>query len=101
MLKYVAYILIDENIGRVRAIYHNPWPMLDVEDPIGIYVERIPSAQSQEGFYPVLMVNLETKELYYNYEALPEPLATRDEIAEQVGELKQAIAELTMLIAMP
>ncbi|GIO84519.1 hypothetical protein J25TS5_14510 [Paenibacillus faecis] len=97
--KYIVYEREENNIAYVRTIYHNPIP--DFEQENGMYIESIPTAETPEGMYPVLMVNTETKELYYNYAALPEPPVTRDEIVEQVTELKQAIGELTIMIATP
>ncbi|MFD3258215.1 hypothetical protein ACE3MQ_06370 [Paenibacillus lentus] len=78
MLKYIVYENTIGNTAVVRAIYHNPIPEFEREN--GIYLDStVPNAETVEGMYPVLMVKLDAKELFYNYESLPE-LPIPDEV---------------------
>ncbi|MCE5168470.1 hypothetical protein LQV63_03965 [Paenibacillus profundus] len=47
------------------------------------------------------MVLIENKELYYDYVASPEPPSEGKPLSEEVDELKQSVAELTILIETP
>lgn len=90
-MKYITY----DETGYVIAIYHNPVP--EIESDSGKYVEEIPQPEAREGFQPVLVVDIKTGELYYNYFALP----TSDGLLSKIAALeqsdtvnKQAITEL-------
>lgn len=96
------YYINYNDAGRVQIIITGPYPE-QIEDD-GLLVEALPVASTPEGMYPTMMVNLETKELYYNYEDLPDPDNTLSDkvVALERADIenKQAIADLTMTMAM-
>ncbi|NWL87032.1 hypothetical protein DMN77_05395 [Paenibacillus sp. 79R4] len=98
-MKYITFSNIENGVGRVKAIIINPYEE-QMEDT-GIFVDDIPVAESIEGFYPVLMARIETREPFYNYEVLSDPPIQEITLAEKVEVLEQAIAELTLMIATP
>lgn len=63
---YLDGYKVGENAMRITHVYDPVFPeqMTDT----GFYAESLPQAEAPEGMYPVLMANIETKELYYNYE---------------------------------
>lgn len=88
---YIAYDIVSQKTGRVRAIYHNPVPEQIEMEPNGFYVESIPEAEEKAGLTPYLMAKIDTKELYYDYVALQDvPIESKSEI----DILKLAVAEL-------
>ncbi|EPY06620.1 hypothetical protein PAALTS15_13487 [Paenibacillus alvei TS-15] len=88
---YIAYEIVSKHTGKVRAIYHNPVPeQIDLE-PKGFHAESIPVAEGKAGLTPYLMAKIDTKELYYDYVAIPDlPIDNTSEI----DKLKLAVAEL-------
>jgi len=98
---YIAYDIVSKHIGKVRAIYHNPVPEQIEMEPNGFYVESIPTADEKPGFMPNPMVKIDAMEIYYDYVAISEPPSEGKQIREEVDDLKQSVAELTILIATP
>lgn len=88
---YIAYDIVSQKTGRVRAIYHNPVPEQIEMEPNGFYVESIPVAEEKSGLTPFLMVGIDTKELYYDYATVTEPPIEK---SSEIDKLKLAVAEL-------
>ncbi|MBE9913368.1 hypothetical protein G8C92_04830 [Paenibacillus donghaensis] len=95
---YIVYDKKSETSGQVNEVIFIPTandktrPGRDIGNKPMIYPENIPGMASR------LMINLETNELYYDYYA-PETLETKvADLQQEKTELKQAIAELTMLM---
>ncbi|GIO32003.1 MULTISPECIES: hypothetical protein [Paenibacillus] len=89
----------DNNVGTVQMIEHNTTSTSSISD--GLYFENItvPAPVRDNGMRPVLRINLKTKELYYDY-FIPETIETKVKgLQQENSELKQAVAELTMLMA--
>ncbi|RAR39675.1 hypothetical protein [Paenibacillus sp. MDMC362] len=102
---YVIYDIWDEqkNIGKVNSILENPHEQQLVDN--GVEVEEIPLPEQHESMRPVLFINLNTKEMYYQYWSIPERPPTLPEaviaLQQENVELRQAILELTMMMAAP
>ncbi|NWL89552.1 hypothetical protein DMN77_18550 [Paenibacillus sp. 79R4] len=99
------YIIYNNKLV-VTTIISNPSSEQMVEN--GFFVDDIPRANAPDGMRPVPMVNIETSELYYDYEVIPDITLPENALALKIAELeqsdienKQAIAELTMMIAAP
>ncbi|EOS57670.1 hypothetical protein [Paenibacillus barengoltzii] len=84
----------EENIVAIQIIINDPYPEQEVEG--GFYVTELPTANTPEGMYPVLMYKKDTQELFYNYEINtlpPEPiLSFYDQLAELSVKLEEADA---------
>lgn len=107
MSKYVLYNIVSDGVAKVRAIIDYPFPE-QIDEENGMFVQEIPEPETHSGMIPILYMNLETKELYYHYEEAPPPPPSGETIAGKIEALeradienKQAIAELTMMIAVP
>lgn len=90
------YIQI-EKITDTKAKSLGQWHESIVTDEMKktmIQVGKIPTAEEREGKQPVLYVNPETLELWYEYE--PRPLTD----AERIVELEKTQGDLLMEIAM-
>ncbi|EJW17008.1 hypothetical protein M5X17_23490 [Paenibacillus alvei] len=88
---YIAYDIVSQKTGRVRAIYHNPVPEQIEMESNGFYIESIPEAEEKPGFTSKPMVKIDTKEIYFDYVAIPDlPIDNTSEI----HKLKLAVAEL-------
>ncbi|MFB6475786.1 hypothetical protein ACFCW7_23280 [Paenibacillus glucanolyticus] len=82
---YLVYDIF-ENIGRVTAIIFNPHESQLVEN--GMEVEEIPEPENYPGMVPFLHIDLESKELYYNYVKAPDPPSKEDTIEGKVEKLE-------------
>lgn len=58
------YFITHTSDGIVTAIYHNPEHVKDILE--GFEVEEIPQPESN-GMIPILKVNIDTNELFYDY----------------------------------
>lgn len=97
---YVIYQKVSDQTGQVQEVIFIPTPSdknregVEIDAPM-IYPETIPGMESR------LMINLEINELYYDYYA-PETIETKlSGLQQENSELRQAILELTMMIASP
>ncbi|WP_055108949.1 hypothetical protein [Paenibacillus ihumii] len=81
------------DIAKVKAIIHNPYPEQIEEN--GLHVESLPISETPEGMYPVLMINLSTGEMFYNYEVLPVQIPD-NEIADKVTALESDLGNLLL-----
>lgn len=76
------------NIGAVVLIHYAP-ELLGAEDlKEGILVESVPEAELKAGKQPVLYINTQTKEMWYEYEDIPLPAE------ERIAQLERENAEL-------
>lgn len=80
-----------ENVVSVKVIITNAFPEQEVNG--GFYVDYLPTANTPEGMYPVLMFKKDTQELFYNYEAIPLPPEPTPSIYDQVAELRLKLDE--------
>lgn len=97
----VRFSKINDTVGTVQMIEHNTTSTSSLDD--GFYFENIivPDPVRDNGMRPVLRIDLNTKELYYDY-FIPETVETKvTSLQQENAELKQAVAELTMLMAAP
>ncbi|MBB3132133.1 hypothetical protein FHS19_006860 [Paenibacillus rhizosphaerae] len=95
----VKYEKISDTTGNVTMIVQNPIYEEPTED--SFYTEDLtyPERENIPNMDAYLRVNLETKELYYDY-ILRETFETRvSALQQENAELKQAIADLTMTLA--
>lgn len=95
----VKYEKIADTTGKVSMIVQNPI----YEDPTenSFYTDSLtyPVQESIPNMEAYLRVNLETKELYYDY-ILRETFETKvTALQQENNELKQAIADLTATLA--
>lgn len=89
------YIIPTENnapLSKVRAVISNPFPE-QLEDG-GFYAEMLPKAETPEGMHPVLMVNNEIREIWYAYEAIPEPPKPENTLAVKLLENTNYLIDL-------
>lgn len=96
---FVGDFLQDEKGLRVGFVHNMPFHpehglgKSEVElRQIGALVENVPEPEQIEGKVGVLYYNPETNEVYYEY--IDRPLTEQ----ERIGQLEQAILELTMLL---
>ncbi|MFW5434207.1 hypothetical protein [Paenibacillus apiarius] len=85
---FLAYDVVSESIGRVRAVYHNPLAEQIEMEPHGFFAEEVPAAEEKAGLTPILMVLLDSKELYYDYVEIPESLIEGKPIGEELDETR-------------
>ncbi|WII39204.1 hypothetical protein [Paenibacillus thiaminolyticus] len=87
------YVIYDERSKRVETIYYNPTPDQMAEP--GMHIEgAVPQLDTIPGLSPVLKVDEEKAQLYYDYEK-PNTLESRiGELLKENTELKMALAEL-------
>lgn len=78
---YLDGFAVVENTMRITHIYDPVFPeqMTDT----GFYADSLPRADTPEGMYPVLLATLDTHQLYYNYEALPDPIIPENPSEDQ------------------
>ncbi|MNJ68520.1 hypothetical protein D3C77_647760 [compost metagenome] len=84
------------DIGRVTALYYNPVEEIREMSPGGVDVDELPTRENLEGFWPVLYVDLDTNELYYNYEALPVPIIPDEVLSDKVMNLESDLGNLLL-----
>ncbi|WP_425060382.1 hypothetical protein SCACP_10770 [Sporomusa carbonis] len=94
---YIEYELLEPNKCRVIFQMFKPERLSEERKKSGIMIDSIPAPEEGRGV-PSLFVNPETKELWYEYEPLPEPplyLPTREgQMQKEIDDLKLLIAEL-------
>ncbi|GIO57929.1 hypothetical protein [Paenibacillus cineris] len=99
MLFLVKYEKFTDTIGQVTMIIQNPIYEDPTEDSFYTDSLTYPVQESIPNMDAYLRVNLETKELYYDY-ILRETFETKvTALQQENNELKQAIADLTMTLA--
>ncbi|TQR43381.1 hypothetical protein [Paenibacillus popilliae] len=91
------YVLYD-NFKKVTTIYQNPVP--DQMSGTGLLVDGdIPQPKYIHGMNPVLKIDTEKMQLYYDYEK-PDTIESRvADLQKENTELKLALAELAELVA--
>lgn len=95
----VKYEKITDTIGQVSMVIRNP--VYDEPTEESYYTDSVtyPVLENIPNMDAYLRVNLETKELYYDY-ILRETFETKVAALQQENsELKQAIADLTTALA--
>ncbi|KKO50976.1 hypothetical protein [Paenibacillus sp. DMB20] len=98
---YIIYQKVAETTGRVQEVIFFPTeadktrPGRDIGDKPMVYPDNIPGLASR------LMINLETDELYYDYYAPKTVESKITELGQENGALRQAVAELTMMMIAP
>ena len=81
--------------AKVLAVIYKTDELSEEMKAAGVFVEAIPEAATDQGI-PVLMVNPATKELWYEFQPLPEtPVYPQT----QVGQMQKEIDDLKLLIA--
>lgn len=98
---YIIYKEVSETTGEVDGVIFIPSADdraktgRDIDNSAMVYPVNIPGMVSR------LMINLETNELYYDY-YVPETVESKiTELEKENGALRQAVAELTVLVATP
>lgn len=91
---YCLYKEMNDLIGRVSVLIINPYPEKIVGE--GLLVDEIPNAETPDDMYPRLMMNLDTNELFYNYEALPDPSIPDEMLADKVTTLESDLGNLLL-----
>lgn len=83
----------------VTALYHNPVPEQTAGNN-GVYLEgTVPQPDQISGLIPVLKIDVEKGQLYYDYER-PDTLESRiGDLQKENTELKIALAELATMVA--
>jgi len=85
---------VEGNKYKVGLIHYIPDLLEDTSD--GILVEKLLEPIQQDGKVEVLYVNIDTKELFYEYEEIPK---TKEDILKDEMEIqKKQIADLTFMI---
>ena len=94
---YIEFELLSEDKARVMFQMFMPERLSEERKESGILVESIPVVEDGQGI-PSLYVNPKTKELWYEYEPVPEaPMYAPNkegELQKQIDDLKLLIAEL-------
>ncbi len=81
---------IKDNKYKVGLIHYKPELLQDTSN--GILVENLPEPTQQDGKVDVLHVNIDTQQVYYEYENIP--ISEENEI----DILKKQVAELSFLV---
>jgi len=98
MRRYAIYTNYIANVGTVYALISNNYPEQEVEN--GMYTEsELPELKIIPNLDACLRIRLDTGELYYDYVARDTFENKVADLQQENAELKQAVAELTMLIA--
>lgn len=100
MSKHIVYEPFADGVGTVIAVYS--------AYPTGVHYDNmvdtnasIPTDQRVPNMDAHLRINLESKELYYDYIARKSLETKVADLGSENAELKEAIAELTVMIATP
>ncbi|GAB6931570.1 hypothetical protein JCM10914A_55670 [Paenibacillus sp. JCM 10914] len=97
-MKNVVFEFFSTGIGTVRAIYSNFSPD---EDNLIVTDAELPEREDIPGMNAYLRIVLDTGELYYDYVAHETLDKKVSDLQQENAELRQAIIELTMMMAMP
>ena len=92
---FITYGEIVENKARVLAAVYTTAELSEEMKSTGVFVEEIPAPDLLGGI-PTLMVNPDTKELWYEYSLFPEPPLYP---ATAVGQLQKQVDDLKLLLA--
>ncbi|WP_194190343.1 hypothetical protein [Clostridium chrysemydis] len=87
----VYYNLEDSNIGNVYMYHKTQSADLGTEVNYAI-VEKIPDPEYRAKMMARLLINLETKELYYEY--IERQLTREEELEQEVKSLRQELMRL-------
>lgn len=97
----VTYLNHNTGVGRVTGVYRDVPDGLDYDGVVEGDDISHPSPMGPGGFSNLLLINLETKEMYYDYIS-QETLESRTQQLQRENEdLRTAIMELTMVMAGP
>lgn len=92
---FLTYGEVVESKAHVLAVIYKNDELSEEMKETGIFVESVPDPEVASGI-PTLLVNPETKELWYEYKPFPEaPLYP----PTQVGQMQKEIDDLKLLIA--
>ncbi|BFH63895.1 hypothetical protein [Paenibacillus azoreducens] len=99
----ITYAKLNDNAGKVTAVIYNPSPNMDWVTDEKLYVEHavIPSKEDIPNMDARLRIDLKTNELYFDYIARETIENKVISLQQENKELKQAIADLTMLLTTP
>ena len=94
---FITYETITEKKARVLIQVFKPSAVSEEIKQTGIYVPVIPDPEPGQGI-PVLYVNPETKEMWYEYDPIPPaplyPNTETGQMQKEIDDLKLLIAEL-------
>lgn len=95
-MKCLFYEKVENNIAVITGIHYMPNDPIDglteEEKSKGIMIDDIPQAEEIEGKYSILKININTKEMWYEYKDIP---LTEEQIKEQrLQALEIAMAEM-------
>lgn len=83
--------------AKVLAVIYKTEELSEEMKATGVFVESIPDPAINQGL-PMLMVNPETKDLWYEYQPIPEtplyPPTKEGQMQKEIDDLKLLIAEL-------
>jgi len=83
--------------AKVLAVIYKTDELSEEMKAAGVFVESIPDPAVNQGI-PMLMVNLATMELWYEYAPIPEapvyPTTKEGQMQKEIDDLKLLIAEL-------
>lgn len=98
MAVYVVYDKVSDNTGKITCMIYNVYPEQMVENGVMTEYTKIPVPENIKDMGAVPYINLNTKEIYYEYVAVSppsEPLQDQIEVLKtQLSEAQAATLEL-------
>lgn len=95
-MKYVIYQKINEKQGIVNRIIHNPYPEQYVTN--GVFTDAaLPVIEAlPHNMNAVLMINLEDKTLYLDYQEVQSVEKTLENVQVQIETVSKALEEIIL-----
>ncbi|WP_283591348.1 hypothetical protein [Clostridium butanoliproducens] len=94
-MKCLFYTKINDKIGRITTVHNFPETISEEELKQGIVVDNYHEPK-EDGKFTIGYINLETKEIYFEYEDIPK--AQEDLQQEKIKELEQQLLEVQQYI---
>lgn len=102
MYMYVIYDKVNGNIGKITHMIKNIFPEQMVENGVMTDYETVPATESIKDMDAVPYIDLQTKNIYYEYVAVPpHPQPLYEQVTELKTEnetLKNRVSDVEMTI---